>query len=421
MFSDLRISGDEKQLRFRVRAPNAVVNALRRAIIAHVPTAAFPFDPVAPASSATGLAVIKNTSVIHNEMLGVRVSLVPVCADEALTARLRQTPDMYRFRLRKKNTGTEVVHVTTADMEVLLATEGAAEAPAPKEIRDALFPACPTTGDHILLTKLRPNPYDNAEGEEVHVEGVLRVKADTEGATDGQKHARWSPVSVCYFVNVVDEAAADRAFEVAEHKAIEDGEDASEAARLSRRRQFDSLERLRSFFPDFFEFQLESECGLRCPFLVASGFRVLLSRVEAIRDAVEARDTSKVSFLRLTEEEEGETGGASSPVVNVCVADEDHTCGNLIQGLLYQRNFRANKNNRKDLEFVGYHQPHPLEREIVLRLRCTEPSANVEAVLLDNLQWVVGRLRWYLEEWVKFGGMGTPAARKKYAMDAWGM
>jgi len=421
MFSHLSTSDDEKSMRFRVRGPNAVVNALRRAIIAHVPTAAFPFDPIAPASSATGLAVLKNTSVIHNEMLGVRLSLVPVCADEALTARLRQTPDMYRFRLRKKNRSAEVVHVTTADVEVL--EEGGNKA-VPKAVRDALFPAG-STGDHILLTKLRPNPYDNAEGEEVHAEGVVRVKADTEGARDGQKHARWSPVSVCFFVNVVDEEAADRAFEVAEQEAIEAGEEASEEARLARRKQFDALERLRSFLPDVFEFRLESECGLRCPFLVASGFRVLLTRVEAIRDAVEARDTTKVSFVSLSSDDvevsaEEEEGERERGTVNVCIADEDHTCGNLIQGLMYERNFRGGGGG-KDLEFVGYHQPHPLEREIVLRLRCSDPSANAEAVLLTNLEWVVERLRAHLEAWVDFAGMKGAVARKKYAMDMWGL
>lgn len=414
IFSRPWTSDDEKRMRFRVNAPTALVNALRRAIVAHVPTAAFPFDPTAPASSATGLAVLKNTCVLHNEMLGMRVSLVPVCADEALTARLRDDPDMYRFRLRKKNRGPDVVFVTTADMEVLLSGGGGeGEKEAPRAVRDALFPPCPTTGDHILLTKLRPNPYDNAEGEEVHAEGVVRVKADVDGAEDRQKHARWSPVSVCYFTNVVDEEAADKVFAAKEEAAVAAGEDASEAGRLSRRRQFDALDRLRSVVPGAFDFHLESECGLRCPFLVASGLHVLLRRVRAIRDAVEARDTSKVSFVPLAPSEEGGT-------INVCIADEDHTCGNLIQGLMYERNF-GGETKKGDLEFVGYHQPHPLEREIVLRLRCADPSANVEAVLTDNLDWVVGRLQACLDEWVGFAGMRTQEARKKYAMEAWGM
>lgn len=425
------LSADEKSLRFLATGANvAVMNALRRCIIAHVPSAAFPYDPTLTVLPDAGIVVRKNTSVLHNEMLGARVALVPVCADEHLMPRLAADPGMLRFRLHVKNRTPNVLLVTSRDIQV---TARDTDAPVSDSERDALFPACPTTGDHILIVKLRPNPYDIAEGEEVSLEAVVAVKAESEGDGDGRKHARWSPVSVCYFTNTVDEARAGAAFREAEERARAAGEDMSPDAVRAREAQFRTLDRLRHFRPDSFEFALESECGLRAPFLVRMGFAVLLRRVLAIRDAVQKRDASKVRYARF--DGQGGQGGqgatsslslsdvpsASNEMYNLVIADEDHTCGNLLQALMFERNFEADGRPKpgSDVRYVGYHQPHPSEREIVLRVRLSEPSASVEGVILDNLEWITDVLRAHSAAWARAAGMHTPRGRTKYALDQW--
>ena len=80
LFSGLRRSRDGRRLEFDVTGVDlGVVNSVRRAVLAEVPTAAFNYQPYAP--SASGIIVHENTSVLHNEMLCSRVGLVPLGFD----------------------------------------------------------------------------------------------------------------------------------------------------------------------------------------------------------------------------------------------------------------------------------------------------------------------------------------------------
>jgi hypothetical protein len=211
---------DERSMRFRaVHASAAVMNALRRSIIAHTPSAAFHYDSTLSSLPDAGVIIKDNTSVIHNEMLGSRLSLVPVSADERLLHVIASQPEAYRFRVQKYNTGPTPLHVTTGDITVHDATTGdQVMLPDGRPMRDALFPANPITGHHIPLTLLKANPYNNSAGQRVHMEAVLTVKAETEGRMDARKHARWSPVSACFFTNTLNADAAHAAFERLEEK-----------------------------------------------------------------------------------------------------------------------------------------------------------------------------------------------------------
>lgn len=397
-FTDLKASNDGKHLSFEVNGVNvAVVNALRRCIVSHVPTVAFDYNPACHPQQLPqcGILIRANTSPIHNEMLGHRLSLVPICLDEKQMAAFVEDPMMYTFALRVQNDSPDVKLVTTKDINVY----DKSGTPVPSSVRDGLFPACKVTGDHVILTKLNPGLQQD-DGGKVELECVASVGTE-------YKHSRWCPVSVCYFVNKIDPEAAELALR---DRGIQPG--SPEAA------QFYTLDALRYYHKNeygeanAFEFRLESECGLRASFLVHQGLTVALERVRGIRRAIEERNTSKVAIASTAEiaqasdnptekarstarSQEQDTGG----LYNIIVSHEDHTSGNLIQAMIYEKNFRRVEKEKSEITYIGYHQPHPLEHCIVFRLVMRNKSASAEAFMVANLIWVEQVLEGYISEW----------------------
>lgn len=417
-FTDIAESNTGRHLRFRVNDVNvAVVNALRRGILAHVPSAAFDFVPsqqqphqlihqqqnVVPG----GVHIRKNTSPTHNEMLGHRMSLVPVCVDAQQLQLLERDPQMYTFTVRAKNTSpTEVLHVTSADIQIT-DKEGK---PVPRELRDALFPACPVTGGHILLTKLKPNPF--GEGGEVDIICSASVKT-------GAHHARWCPVSSCFFTNVIDREAADKAFEQAVQQAKSSG-----ARNVPTKQSFDALGAHRYYHknrfgdPSRFDFRLESECGLRATYIVYLGFSALIQRVVGIREALDTRNENKVRIAGLGSRSRPDSSAAASSLTNnnkkkedddgiydIHLVEEDHTCGNLIQALVYEMQFRSAEKALRQIDYIGYHQPHPLANAIQMRIKMASPDADVELFLENSLRSVQDMLEGFRREWVDTTGI----------------
>ena len=376
-----------------------VVNALRRAVLADVPTAAFRFDPHAPSQS--GIAIKTNTSTLHNEFLGHRLSLVPVGLNENQMRVFE--PWQYRFILRVKNTGTDMLPVTTGDIEVLDNTG----AKLPPDARNAMFPANPLTRDHILLVRLRPSAVNDRNGEEVHVECSASLGT-------GRQHARWSPVSTCYFRNKPDQEAANNAFQAT--LAAEEARRAEEGlGKLSERdlellrHQHDSLNAHRFYVrnehgdPAAFEFAIETECALRPTWVLFKAMLVLRARFEAIlaalrEDADAVRDESA-----LPSKVDISAYPNTDDFYQVVIRGEDHTVGNLLQGLLYRRWVRDGAG--AEVPYIGYHQPHPLEDHVVVKIKCAVLGDDVRARMTDGVAWVRDHMSDLALEWAAFSGL----------------
>jgi DNA-directed RNA polymerase subunit L len=74
----------------------------------------------------------------------------------------------------------------------------------------------------------------------------------------------------------------------------------------------------------------------------------------------------------------------------VVVHAEDHTLGNLVQGLLYRHWVRDGRS--EVVSFVGYHQPHPLEDQIVFKVKVARAGDDVRTRLAEGLDWVRAEL-----------------------------
>ena len=331
-----------------------IVNSLRRSIMSSVNTAAFPFDPTWSGPLVDGGIVIHdNSSVLHNEMVGHRISLVPLC----LTPNeLRNfDPRNYQCTLKVKNTGNTIVDVTSRDIAVSNMT-GAA---VPKALRDRLFPSCEITHDHILLVRVKPNTICDGSGEALHFSCVPRLGC-------GKDHARWSPVSACYFRYM------DKKGEVGEQQVDVE--------------------------PIDFHFFLECINPNCSPyFLVFLAFTTLIDRLDRITGAV--RDGS-MRFEVVHDEERKDS-------FVIIIEGEDHTIGNLMQSLLYNKWLLDENAGR--IIYVGYFKRHPLTDDITLRIQVKDPSTSldgVQSMFIEGLGSITEKLTELTLEWIEFSGIG---------------
>lgn len=395
-FSGLVESSDARGVRFTVRGVDlSIVNSARRVMMSEVPTVAFAFSHE-PAENEVVLRA--NTTALHNEFMGHRLSLVPICLDEN-AIRVFQ-PAHYKFVIRRKNDGRQTLDVTSQDIQVFDQTG----AKYPTDAVARMFPADPITGDHVLICQLRPGRDRDADGEELHAECVAALGV-------GKTNARWSPVSTCFFRNTIDAAASDAAF--AAKLALTGLGAPSEAEARALRVQHDALDAYRHFERDVhgepcaFDVHVVSECGLRPAFIFFKALLVLRDKLTGLHTALATApdDVHSTTAARLASAKRVtvEPFANAEDLYLVTVHDEDHTLGNLLQGMLYNRWVRDGGGAL--VSYIGYHQPHPLEDHIVVKVKCAVPGDDVRARLAEGTAWLRGVVTELATGWAAHAGL----------------
>lgn len=345
----------------------SVVNAVRRTILADIPTIATPFDPYV--SSASGCTFLKNTTSLHNEFLAHRISLIPIHFSLAEIAAGAHTD--YRFVIEQHNTGNTTIPITTKDIGVFYKDAVLRD----EDARERLFPKDPITNDYILLTRLKPNVYNPRLGEALHVE----FKAQ-KGC--GRDHAGFCPVSACTYAFIVDSEKADTAL----GEKLRAAADPSDHDRI--RRQFQASEAARHYKtnaalePCEFRFIIESECALSPADLFAQALTTLIQKVNRLS----------------VDEEKMQVSSTNSGLYTVTYADEDHTLGNLIQAWIHERCVVPGT----IFTYCGYVCPHPLERTLVFKLCLKNKDDNVKTCLDMAYAELVQHLTDIRNQWLTF-------------------
>lgn len=326
----------------------SVVNALRRVIISEMPTIAFAFDPNAKEND---LKVEKNTGSLHNEFLCHRISLLPLHFSEEDVENFQ--PSNFQFILKAKNETEHMMEVTTQHFEILDSTG----VKYSKEFHKKVFPPDRFTNDYPIITKLKPNLFDKTKGDEIHIIGTASLNI-------GKVHSRWSPVSLCSYFNNIDADAVERGFE-----AYQKQHSSSKLSSADLRSRFDTMEKYRHFVvneynePCSFRFSLESECGLAPTYIVKQGLNVLIDKL--------------TTFLSNLEESNGVRIEQTQGMTYFTIEKEDHTLGNFIQAMLYNIFLRYDNSPVKELSYIGYYKPHPLEDNIILKVKTDKDPVKV--------------------------------------------
>jgi DNA-directed RNA polymerase subunit L len=181
-------------------------------------------------------------------------------------------------------------------------------------------------------------------GEHIHLRAVPRLGT-------GHEHARWSPVSTCFFKELLTEDGSKNGW----------------------------------------RFILESLNPSLSPYyLVFLGFDFLIEEIKSIKN-------SPLVFEALDEDTNG------SNRFSTTIANSDHTIGNLLQGIMYDMWIDAGKS--KQVNYVGYFKRHPLIDDITFRLQMVDESYTPSDAFMDGLLQVEKRLREITLDWIEFCGI----------------
>lgn len=336
----------EKRLVFDVRdVDGSVLNSVRRVILSEIPNVAIAFDPYHKENS--DITFVRNTSSLHNEFMGHRISLIP------LQFPIEEIEDYngsrYKFVLNVHNQGAEIRDVTTDDIRII---DTEIDREVDPDFHDIVFPKSELTGDAILITRLKPNLYNTADGEHLHAEFFSRTGI-------AKQHSRFSPVSTCTYYNLVDDELANAGFEQfvqAQEEKLKTTLSATEKENL--RKRFNVHDRERFYYRNEYDeanqmrFTIESECRLTPVYLVNKAIDILIEKLVRI-----STDTDESILAKSLDK--------ATKAFAFTIFHEDHTIGYLIQALTFNMRIR---NPDKKLTYIGYYLPHPLVHEIVVKV-----------------------------------------------------
>jgi DNA-directed RNA polymerase subunit L len=373
MFSNYRSEGtalltdpaDKIRARFTLEGVDTTVaNTLRRCILAFTRSVGFHADLTDTANP--GIIIRKNTSVIFNEMLAHRITLIPL----AVRRLAEFDPKSMEITLSIRNTSASIMHVKASDFKIVQKNlEGEEEIPSA-----SLFPPDPITGDTCLITTLRPASGPAVEEIDLTAYPVIG---------SGEKFMGFCPVAQCSYGNTEDPDPVRQEqffFEwLAEFKKIAEPASVPPEVIAKHKIEWRTMAIQRCFKisdttgePNSFDFVVES-VGMRpIPDIVAEGIQAVIDLVTPFASV----ETPSADLGITTQPVDSRmTGG-----IDVNIAGQEHTLGNLLQSMITAI-YLDTEAPDAPITYAGYKVPHPLHKSVRLRLGIREGQAGDPAAI----------------------------------------
>lgn len=230
--------------------------------MADVKTVAVRYEPTDP--EAQDVRFLENTSALHSEALGHRLSLVPMHMSRQQIDAF--DPGDWLITLEAEAAGGDPVDVTTGDLRLVRSSSSSAARSGDEELTaESVFPADPISGERPILVTLFP-VRSGASRQRVRLEARASVGS-------GRQHARWNPAAAVSVVPEPDESLVREAREAAEDKHRFDT--------IGYRYQYatgDDGEPTSSLVA------LESACGMPPEDIVLQGLLAAAARLRAVAD-----------------------------------------------------------------------------------------------------------------------------------------
>tara|TARA_Y100000389_G_scaffold103765_1_gene100620 strand:- start:260 stop:1444 length:1185 start_codon:yes stop_codon:yes gene_type:complete len=368
----------------------SILNAIRRVILAEIDNVAFEFKPF-NIGDEQKINILVNTCPLHNEIIQQRLSMLPLNFNVNEILDFDETN--YKFVLNKKNDTNTIMNVTTDDIEIFDNKNKKYDDKFTKRI----FPKNKYSGDHILITKLKPNLINIKEGNEIHIE----MKATKDKA---QNYSGYGYVSQCVYYNIVDEKKAEKELKKRLEQLQKDNPTKEEKESFIN--DFNNLDRSRYFHkndfdePNYFEYSIESECLTSPEYLFYKAITILYNKIQNLISKV-TDDTFTFEYVKNSEN-----------MYDIKIVNEKHTLGNLIQALFY--NIFIREGNKSVIEYIGYNCPHPLDDSMIIKIKFTndESNENIKKIFIDGLEDIQEILNKLKKNWFKFSGLTS-----KYSND----
>lgn len=384
-----------------------IANTLRRCTLVDTRSVGFRADLTNAADP--GVVIRKNTSVIFNEMLAHRLTLVPLAVRRIDDF----DPSRYQCVLAVQNNQkgpiaeSATLHVSASDFRVFEKQEDGSFADAGLPAADALFPKDPLTGQSCLIISLRPQWSPEQPAEEVDLTAYPVIGR-------GRDHMGFCPVSQCSFENTrdTDPVRQEQFFNewLLSFKKLADPTSVAPEVLAGYRQEWSNMAIQRCFLvdeqgePNSFDFTVES-VGIRpVADIVAEGLVAAAALVAPYADAEKSLQDLGIK----TQPPDSRMNG-----FDVLFDGQEHTLGNLLQTLITELYIDGAPDS--PLVFAGYKIRHPLHRVMTLRLGFREGVQGTDAQVRDIIATAAGKARSIFESLSKSwsdvtGGPEAPEA-----------
>jgi DNA-directed RNA polymerase subunit L len=308
----------------------SMINALRRVLLAEVPTIIFRTTPY----KENGATFHKNTTRFNNEILKQRLSCIPVHITDNLTD---DELAEYEVEIKGKNDGGNIEMVTTADFRIQHQGKYLAS-----HVVKTIFPPDPITNDYILFARLRPKISEDVPGEELYITAKLSIGV-------GAENSSFNSVSTCSYAMTPDKKKQydewARVKEAIEDKAGED--------RASAHKNWLLHDGKRVVIPNSFDFRLETIGVFTNKILIQKASEIINAKLDNIKKAVSEQ---KMQITRSTTTLENS--------FDIILENEGYTIGKVLEFILYEKYYI----NQKVLSYLGFIKKHPHDTDGLLRI-----------------------------------------------------
>ena len=334
-------------LRFTLSDVNvSYANALRRIIVADIPTVVFRTFPHA----ANRASIETNTTRFNNEIIKQRLSCVPihhVAVDQPIE-------DLV-VEIDVTNSTDAITYITTEDFKV---KNIKADKYLPDTEAKKMFPPNALTGTYIDFARLRPKLTQSGSGEALKLNCRLDIGTARE---DGA----YNVACMCTYGLTKDENKAKEAW--AEKRQSLQKEGASKEDIELQEKNWPLLMAKRYTRPDSFDFAIETVGVYNNMELVKLGCAVMQKQLDQFAEMIQQQAADIIG-----------TSATTMPnAYDVKLAGIDYTVGKVIEYYLYatyfaseplKLGFSALPTGGRTIQYCGFKKPHPHIDESLLRV-----------------------------------------------------
>jgi len=337
------LSQEEDYLKFTLSGVNvSVANALRRIMLADIPTLVFRTTP----HDKNLATFIINTSRLNNELIKQRLSCIPIHITDV------EFPfQNYILEVDKKNESDAIEFVTTADFKIKDINSGTYLTDAETK---KIFPPNKITGDYIDFVRLRQRISDDIPGEHLK----FTCKFDIGFAS---QDSAFNVVSTCAYANTLDPVKILDAWNKKEAELKNTGmlpEDLEFA-----KKDWYFLDAKRIFLEDSFDFIIESVGPFSTMSIIQKSIDIMLTKLNTFKDAIQS--------------EQDLINPSQNTIPNsydITLKNEGYTLGKVIEYIIYSKYYG------KAVTYCGFNKPHPHINTSLIRIAFKEQTDRVGTI-----------------------------------------
>lgn len=354
-------------LKFTLSGVNvSLANAVRRIVLSEIPTVVFKTETY----QDNHCNITVNTTRLHNEILKLRLSCVPV---HMKLNELDILPGKYILEVDEKNETDSMSYVTTEHFKIKNKTTGNY---LTKEETKKIFPPNRKTNYYIDFARLRPKISDTIPGE------ALKLTADVLPlVTLGTRaHSMWF---LRAYGNTPDVGKIKDQWDTQEAKLKSQETPSSDIE--FQKRNFYILDAQRQYVPDSFDFVVQTIGMYENKDILKMANKILVGKFDALIQEIDS-DTVEILTSETTMDH----------CYDIILKNEDYTVGKVLEFILYEKHYQGDKS----LSFCGFKKFHPHDVTSTVRVAFNAPSD--KTVVKQRLRSVCVDAQ---EIFTKIGGM----------------